>query len=298
MGIVIAIASLRKRDRLVPTFKFITYHVAEDVALISLNTPERLNALSMGPGSNRNEIVAALAAADVDDNVGCVLFTAAGRAFCAGGDLKMSTPREKPEQQLQFFEDSAAFLGAVRNCGKPTVAAVQGYCLGAGLGFIAQMDLVLAAEDAWFGLVEGAMGLPGAPDIVPLIGAAWAKFLIFTGEMVTAQTAKDIGLVFAVTPPAQLVQLATLLARRIARAPRTSVQMNKKSINSVVDAIGFNTATSANAALEALTAEASRFACAPDGRLFSEILASEGPQGVRRAYQQPSWLELLAKTKE
>lgn len=270
-------------------FQHILYWVEDGVAYLVLNTPERLNALSAGPGSTREEIISALALADADEAVGCVLISATGRAFCAGGDLSKIRPRETTLDERRFSEGSARFARAVRSCETPTVAAVNGLCLGAGLALIAHCDIVLAADDARFGLVEGALGLPIPPEVVPVVGPAWAKFLIFTGEMVEADIAREMGLVLATFAPERLMEAADSLARRIARTPRGSTRLNKMIVNSVTDAMGLEGALTAGHAHAALTAAMSRHATAPDGRRFRDILDTEGPAGARRAYAQPPW---------
>ena len=169
------------------------------VCHLVLNRPERLNALGFGSGSSRDEIVRAVSEADADDAVGCVLISANGRAFCAGGDLNRIAGRgeghETPLEAYRFNDANRRFTEALRSSLKPIIAAVHGLCLGAGLGFIAQADIVIASDDAQFGLIEGRIGHPGAAELVPLIGAAWTKFLILTGELISATRAAQIGLV-------------------------------------------------------------------------------------------------------
>lgn len=258
-------------------FAHILYRVEAGVAHLTLNRPERLNAMSVGARSTRSEIVEALSLAERDEAVGCVLISGAGRAFCAGGDLASAKPRETPHEELGFMAERSAFFAAVRNCRKPTVAAVHGFCLGAGMMLAAQCDLVVAAEDARFGLVEGPMGLPGATELVPRIGPTWAKYLIFTGDVVSAAEAKEMGLVFALVTPDALMARATSLAERIAKAPRASTELNKNAINSMLVAAGLEAALRAGRAHDALTAGMSHSARAPDGQLFRAILAEEGP---------------------
>lgn len=98
------------------------------------------------------------------------------------------------------------------------------------------------------------MGMPGATELVPRIGSAWAKHLIFTGDMVGAAEAKEMGLVFALETPDALMARASSLADRIARTPRASTELNKAAINGMVVAAGLEAALRAGRAHEALTA--------------------------------------------
>ncbi len=261
----------------------ILYQENEGVAHIRLNLPGQLNPLGIGPGSMREEIAHALACANDNADIGCVLISANGRAFSAGGDLSASVANESAMQAQRFGRRMVQFYEGVRNVEKPVIAAVQGLCIGAGLGLIAQCDLVVAADDARFGLIEGRVGFPGAAELVPIIGPVWAKFLILSGEMIPASRAERIGLVLSVEPADQLIARSAELAVRIARMPREAVALNKASINAVTDAMGAACARVAGRAHENLVLLSSKSAMAPDGRRFSDILQSEGISGMKKA---------------
>lgn len=142
------------------------------------------------------------------------------------------------------------------------------------------------------------MGLPGATEIVPLVGPAWAKFMIFTGEMLDASWAERIGLIMLSIAPDRLMDAALELSDRIAQAPAKSVQLNKLAINSISSAVGFEQAMTVGRAHDALTASMAKSAAAPDGRLFRDILSSEGPAGVRAILDRPSWLTTFGNTRQ
>ena len=273
------------------------------VATITLIRPDRLNALGIGPGSNREELLVALHEADADDQVGVILLNAAGRAFCGGGDLTGAAPREHVLDDYRFHEAAESFHEEMRRIHKPLIAAVNGLCLGAGLSLIAQCDLVIAADDAVFGLVEGRIGLTGASSIVHLVGAPWAKFLMLTGEMIDAVRAERIGLVLAVVPRDDLHDRSFELARRIAALPRESVLLDKAGIDRQVDAAGLAAGRVVAQAMDPITTAMGRLARAPapDGRLFRDILKSEGIEGLKRArdlqYREP-WLEPLVSKRD
>ncbi|MBD8561808.1 enoyl-CoA hydratase/isomerase family protein [Pseudomonas fluorescens] len=282
-------------------YQHIRYEVLNGVAHITLSRPDKLNALGMGPGSSRTEIAAALSEADRDDQVGAILLCAEGRAFCAGGDLSGLPPTETPLEEHLFNEEILRFYATFRALHKPVVAAVNGLCLGAGLGMLVQCDLVVAADDARFGLIEGRIGHPGASELVPVIGAQWAKFLILTGELIDAETAREIGLVFSVVPVLTLDARAADLAERIARLPREGVLLNKACIDAMTDVMGRSAGRLVGRAIDTTTKGMGRFALAPDGRTFEEILRSEGVAGIKQARDaqfKGSWLEPRPKRNE
>ena len=274
-------------------FARIRYEIAQGVAHIILAEPDRLNALGVGPGSNRQEIADALAQADADDAVGCILIRAEGRAFCGGGDLSGAPGTQTPIDEFNFIRELDRFTSAVAGTAKPIVGAVNGLCLGAGLGFAAQCDILLAADDARFGLIEGRIGQPGATDVVPAIGPMWAKFMILTGEMIDAFRAKEIGLVLEIAPASDLLERATDLGVRIASVPRESAILNKACISAIDSAQGRLAGRLAGRAFDLSTKAQGRSAKAPDGRSFEDIVKQDGVSGLKAARGQQftgSWL--------
>jgi enoyl-CoA hydratase/carnithine racemase len=277
-------------------FEHILYEVSAGVAHVVLNRPDKLNAIGV---QTREEIARALASASDDEGIGCVLIRANGRAFCAGGDLSRIGDAPAPdtlEVNQRLNEQIMAFNAVIRGTAKPVIAAVHGLCLGTALGFIAQCDFVIAADDTKFGLIEGRIGHPGATDLVPVIGAAWTRFLIYTGEMIDAWRAERIGLVLTVEPAQQLLARATDLAERLARMPREALGLNKAAIEAVLESSGQAEGRIAGRARDAVTKTAASAARAPDGRLFEEILRTEGMAGMKAARGQQyleNWLPKL-----
>jgi enoyl-CoA hydratase/carnithine racemase len=261
----------------------ITCATSDGVAHIELSRPEILNPISSRPGGTRDQIEWALRAAAHDPTVGAVVLTGAGGSFSAGGDLVGNPVRESAAEHTAFVAAAEAFHRKVRDCPLPIVAAVHGHCLGAAMSLIACCDIVLAAQSATFGLPEGRLGLVGATPLVPLIGAQWAKFLILTGEVIDAERARSLGLVLTIEPDDELRTRAADLARRIARLPREAVALNKRAIDSVVDASGAAAGRAAGAAADAVTLSNSGRATAPDGRTFREIITTEGIAGIKAA---------------
>jgi enoyl-CoA hydratase/carnithine racemase len=275
----------------------VLYRVDAGVAHVVLNRPEKLNALGIGPGSNRAQLAEAMEQADADPAVGAILVSAAGRAFCAGGDMTGVPRAESPREEHQFIQALAESYARLRRVRKPTVAAVHGLCLGSGVSLIAQFDLVIAGDDARFGLVEGRIGYPAAAQIVPVVGGAWAKFLVFTGEIIDARRAEQIGLALAVVPADLLLERCLDLARRLARRPRQALLMSKASVDGALEALG-GTGRSVGHTRDVVTSSMSFAARAPDGRLFAQILKDEGTAGLKQArdaqYGAP-WLGAMNK---
>lgn len=267
---------------------------SEGVAEIRLNRPDVRNVLSAGPGGTRDQLLQALSAAEADPGVGAVLLTAAGSAFCAGGDLTGGTPRESALEDLRFVQAADAFHRRLRAAQVPVVAAVQGPCLGAGLLLAASCDLVVAGSRATFGLPEGRMGLVGASYLVPVVGRQWAKFLILTGESIPASRAQQIGLVLTVVDGEDLDGRARELTRRLARMPREGGLLNKQAVDAVADVGGDDAGRAAGLAHDAVTLSRAGAAAAPDGRTFRDILGREGLSGLksaREAQYTRAWLE-------
>jgi enoyl-CoA hydratase/carnithine racemase len=161
------------------------------------------------------------------------------------------------------------------------------------LSFVTQCDFVVASRDARFGLIEGRIGHPGVAELVPVVGVAWAKFLILTGEIIDARLAQQIGLVLAVVEPDELVDRVSDLAGRIARMPRETVVMNKATVNAISDAGGRAAGRITGLPHEVITRTASWLATAPDGRRFADILRDSGIEEMKRARDQQyqeSWL--------
>ena len=277
-------------------WQHILYSVESGVAHVVLNRPERLNALGIGPGSNRVELAEALEQADADPEVGAILVSAAGRAFCAGGDMVGVARIQSPLGNKAFVDDLDAVHARIRGVSKPSVAAVHGLVLGSGMGLTALFDFVIAAEGTRFGLVEGRVGHPGATEIVPLVGAAWAKYLMLTGEIIDARRAAAIGLILEIEEPDELLARCADLAGRLARMPRAAVILNKASIDSMLEAAGRGAGRSIGRVHDVLTRSMTHEAAAPDGRRFEEILEKEGMQSFKAArdtqYGEP-WLRPL-----
>lgn len=272
----------------------VTYEVIGAVAVITLNRPQMLNAISARAGGTRDQIVHLVERAESDPSVGAIVMRGAGRSFCGGGDLTGNARRDRSIDDLHFAQQAAQFHHRLGAAGVPIVASVHGHCLGAGLLLAASCDLVVAGEGATFGFPEGRLGLVGASSLVTVIGRQWAKFLTLTGESISAARAVEIGLVLTTVPDDVLFDRCLDLAARIARMPRYGVELNRRAIDAVDDAAGAAAARVASLAHDTVTLSMAAHATAPDGRTFRSIIETDGMDGLKAAraaqYERP-WLD-------
>lgn len=230
--------------------------------------PAEMNTITLGL---RNELDAALDAADADNSVKVVLLRAEGRAFCAGFGLDWSTTAQATaERQLSDvvvqagggIADAGAGAGAggaggarvwdsvadVRMIGlfgntfaklhsisKPTLAAVQGWCIAGGTDMVLNVDLILAGASARFGYPPARVwGVPEAPWVwVARLGLERAKRFLFTGDEISAQHAAEMGMILECVPDDELEDRASALAQRMALLPLNQLQMMKWMLNDV-----------------------------------------------------------------
>lgn len=198
----------------------------EAVAVVTLQRPEKRNALSI---DLRVELADAFGALSEDDGVGCVVLTGAGPAFCSGMDVtQFGGDRANRERLVQT---STAAFGAVANCARPVVAAVNGAALAGGFALALLCDLRLAADTATFGYPELPRGIPPSYAAArAALPAALAAQLALTGRIVDAEGAQRLGIVGSVHPDDELQARGLELAGRIASSPRTAVVETKRRI--------------------------------------------------------------------
>lgn len=188
------------------------------VAIITINRPEKLNAMT--PEMAR-ALVAAVEACNGDDAIRCVILTGAGeRAFCAGSDIRTLDDYETP----WAFRNRPDYCDAIRALLKPSIAAVNGYALGGGLETAMACDIRIASDTASFAAPEVKLGWIGgggmAANLAHAVGPSNAALMIMTGDPIDALTAERWGLVSRVVPQAELLAEAKKIATAIAaRAP-------------------------------------------------------------------------------
>ena len=271
--------------------RFVRYAVDGNVAVIALNDGGRLNPIGT---EMREGIEDALTLAEHDDNVGCIVLTGEGRAFSSGADMSGGPPATTSHEWYVYHEKVETFLTRVHGAKKPIVAAVNGMCHGLGLILAAHCDLVVASDKASFGLIESRMGSAGAGVFPLLIGAQWTKFLILTGETISAQKACEIGLVLAVVEDARLHERSLSLAQRIASMPRAAAFLNKRNVDGTLDIMGWAAnrpfTTTHTAVVDAMLPLAQN----ARGEVLMDVLRTDGLRAFIKARDEalgPSWFQ-------
>ncbi len=202
-------------------FEQITTERADGVFTITLNRPDRLNAWT---GTMASELHAALDRADADDEVRAVIFTGAGRAYCAGADLERGTEtftkRDHEDADTVPRDSGGQLTLRIFECRKPVIAAINGPAVGIGATMTLPMDVRLASENARIGFVFTRRGIvPEACSswfLPRLVGISRAMEWVATGRVFDAQEALHGGLVRSVHPAGELLDAANALAREIA----------------------------------------------------------------------------------
>ena len=256
------------------TAPLVTYAVDGRVGIISLNRPEKLNAINA-------ELKSALAArfheADREPATSVVVLRAEGRSFCAGYDIAPNPARAaRRGNALAWHEsltDDVALEMTPWDMRKPVIASVQGHCLGGGCELAMMCDITIAAADALFGEPEIRFSNVGPALVLPfVIGLKRARELLYLGDPIDAQTALQYGMVNRVVPTAEL-QTATLrFARRMALVSPEALAATKLALNRGADAAGFR-----NAVRAGLDVLAPLYAARTEvGVKFDEIREKEG----------------------
>jgi enoyl-CoA hydratase/carnithine racemase len=254
-------------------FTTILYELIDGVARITLNRPERANALSQ---AMLGEIGQALDEAERDPAVRAIIVRGAGAAFSSGFDLKEQMERRPAgiEQWRPLLRKDFDTVMRFWHCPKPTIAAVRGACLAGACELALACDLTIAAEDAFFGEPELKFGAGIVVMILPwIVGPKIAKEIILTGaDRIGAQRAYEIGMINRIVPAEDLDETALRLARHIAAIDPALVKDTKRAINRALEAQGM---------LEALEAAleidlAIEGAGSPDKVQFMDIARRDG----------------------
>jgi 2-(1,2-epoxy-1,2-dihydrophenyl)acetyl-CoA isomerase len=204
------------------------------ITVLVLNRPDRLNALNNELSAALNDALGRIA---VDASVRVVVITGAGRAFCAGGDLAAIGKGRQGRDSQSLEPLLRAGMQAVlrmRTIPQPVIAAVNGAAAGAGMNIALAADIRIAAEEATFGQNFAKVGLfpdyGGTYFLPQLVGPARAAELFYTGDMIDAKTALNLGIVNHVVPGAQLEAEVKSLAQKIALGPSLPIQAVKKTL--------------------------------------------------------------------
>lgn len=232
------------------TFKHLTYAVDGRIATITLNRPDRLNAIARGMPQ---EIREAVEKANDDNEVHCIVLTGAGRSFCAGYDLidfaerknlsaggqdSVKGPWDPMVDFAMMYRNTQDFMSLWRSH-KPTIAEVRGHAVAGGSDIALCCDLVVMAEDAKIGYPPARVwGIPTPAMWVYRLGAEKAKRMLLTGDLIDGRQAATMGLVLEAVPESELNARVVALATRIAAVPKNQLMMVKLTINQAIESQG------------------------------------------------------------
>jgi enoyl-CoA hydratase/carnithine racemase len=256
------------------TTSILTYSVDGRVGIVTLNRPEKLNAISP---ELKKALVDRLHEADRDPATSVVVLRAEGRSFGAGYDISPNPARAaRKGNALAWHEsltDDIRLEMTPWDMRKPVIASVQGHCLGGSCELVMMCDITIAADDALFGEPEIRFSNVGPAMVMPfIIGFKRAREILYMGDPIDAPTALAYGMVNRVVPRAELQDATMKFARRMAMMSPESLMATKLAINRGADAAGFRNAIRAGldvlAPLYAATTEV--------GKKFDEIRERDG----------------------
>ncbi len=208
----------------------VLYEQYESVVVITLNRPEALNAMN---ADLTQELYAAWERFNADDEAMVAVLTGAGRAFCAGADMKEAAEAARTGQAQQFRQAFAA-----KDIVKPAIAAVNGACAGGGISYALACDIILCSENAQFVLPFVARARGGAPIVLDLArrtSFSAAMYMALTASRIDAPTARHFGLAHEVLPSDELLPRAMELAEKIAGHSQLSVRSMKANLRNAME---------------------------------------------------------------
>ena len=221
-----------------PPFKTLVVEVEGRVGRVTLNRPEKLNALSR---ELMSEIVELGAWLKLREDIRVVILSGAGRSFCAGFDLNDFSSASAGESPRQAADLGRLATNALTDVPQLTIAAVQGHCVGGGVVFVAACDLRVATTETTFTIPEVDLGIPlawgGIPRLVREIGPALTKELVLTCRPFGADEAKSIRFINQVVAPGDLETTVTELAENLASKTLYSLHSTKQQVNAVMEEI-------------------------------------------------------------
>ena len=214
------------------TAETVLYSKNQNVGIITLNRPERLNAINK---DLLKGLIEKLETARRDKDIVSVILTGAGRAFCAGEDLKETAAGKSFEDWIEETEGLQEVQRVIMALGKPLIAAVPGYALGGGCEFAMSCDIRIAAESAQFGFPETDVGLTittaGTKLLAQIVGLGKAKELVFTGDVIDAHEAMTIGLANKVVAAESLLDESMAMARKIGEKSPLALKLSRIAID-------------------------------------------------------------------
>ena len=210
----------------------ITTSKSDGICVIKINRPDKLNAMNIEVAK---ELISTFEALDKDESVKVIILTGEGdKAFSAGADIEYMS-KITPDESVEYAKLGQLVTSTVELVKQPTIAAVNGFALGGGCELAMSCDIRIAADTARLGQPEVTIGIPpgwgGTQRLMRIVGIAKAKEMVYTGKMVKAEEAKEIGLVNQVVPLASLMDETMKMAQKIAGNSAMGVQMSKIAIN-------------------------------------------------------------------
>ena len=264
-------------------YELITYEVKGTTAIITLNRPERRNALS---GKLLGELNEALREADEYNPVHCVVLKGAGPHFCAGADLNEYSSGRGPDYRgraeidddIWRLEQGQRMRVQIFDMHKPVIAQIHGTCIGIGTELGWFCDIIIVADDAKIGFPPVRdLGTPPGSMWLYHCGPQWAKRLLLTGDFLTGKDCVDIGLALKSYPAAELETEVMRLADRMGLVDPHLLSANKRLVNLGLELMGARTLQRIGAEIDA------RGHLAPKARVFRETMKTHG---VKHAFQQ------------
>jgi len=213
-------------------YEYLLYRSEEHIAWITLNRPEKLNAL------NRplwKELQKALQEADSDDEISVIVLTGSGRGFCAGDDIGELTRLQNPSDAKDLFLNCIyGLVDIIFRLQKPLISAVNGLAYGGGCELVLLTDIAVATEDARFAQPEARIG--AWPPIFavfgpPIVGMKATQELLLTAEPISSQRALEIGLINRVVPQDKLTETTVKIARNLKKSSPASLRIIKETVN-------------------------------------------------------------------
>ena len=259
-------------------YEFIKYEASGRIARVTLNRPEKLNALSQ---QLQSELIECLTNADEDPDIRVITLRGAGRAFCAGYDI---TPPQSDEDReitearrgnirsdMQRLQKTARLMTSIFDLSKPVIAGIHGHVIAGGTDLALHCDIIIAAEDANIGFPPvRSMGTPPTHMWTYMVGPQWAKWFMLTGETISGKEASDIGLVWKSVPAEGLDAAVEDLATKMAKIPWEMLAANKSIVNKALDLMGRNMMQVIAAETDAVSHQS------PIVKEFNEISSQQG----------------------
>ena len=254
----------------------VDYAVGDRKAYITLNRPERLNAIT---AEMARELAAAVARANDDDAVRVILVQGAGRAFSAGYDLDLYAERGQehqgevwdPIRDYRMMSANTDDFFALWRSPKPTIAKVRGYAVAGGSDIALSCDLIVMAEDARIGYMPARVwGCPTTAMWVYRLGPERAKRMLLTGDTIDGRQARDWGLVVDAVPEDRLDEAVERLADRMATVPINQLVMQKLMVNQALDNMGLRSTQMIATLFDGIARHS------PEGRWFVEFAREHG----------------------